>query len=166
MPLLVTLIWPSRNALLLFGSSHDSVPGMNVAYSCLPYSSAFSVSGLLITTLLFWSTSLPPCDHISQLHHRPSPVAFPSAKPPGVPLACNACSIFRKPSVSFGNVSKPAAFNMLWRYTIIEPAAPRPSPIHFLPSGFRYACTAGYQPPYFLPRYSATSVTSSSFSGY
>ncbi len=79
MPLLVTLIWPSRKALLLFGSSHDSVPGMKLAYSSLPYSSAFSVSGLSITTLLLLSTSLPPCDQISQLVHRLSPVALPSA---------------------------------------------------------------------------------------
>src|SRR4051812_24115831 len=134
MPLLVTLIWLSRNALLLFGSSHDSVPGMKYWYSSLPYSSAFSVSGLSITTLLFASTSLPPCDHISQLHHRPSPVALPSAKPPGVPLACSAFIIARKPAVSFGNASKPAALSMLVRYTIIEPAEPRPRPSHFLPS--------------------------------
>src|SRR5947209_7490362 len=134
MPLLVQLIWPSRKALLLLGSSHDSVPGMKVAYSCLPYSSPLSVSGLLIATLLFESTSLPPCDHISQLHHRPSPVAWPSAKPGGVPLACSAWHIFRKPSVSFGNASKPAAFSMLWRYTIIEPAVPRPSAMYFRPS--------------------------------
>src|SRR6476469_7428221 len=87
MPLFVTLIWPSRNALLLLGSSHDSVPGMNVAYSSLPYSSAFSVSGLSMTTLLFLSTSMPPCDQTSQLHHRPSPVALPSAIPPGVPFS-------------------------------------------------------------------------------
>src|SRR6266550_4436538 len=104
MPLLVQLIWPSRKALLLFGSSHDSVPGMKVAYSCLPYSSALPVSGLLITTLLSLSTSLPPCDHISQLHHRPSPVAWPSAKPGGVPFACSAWHIFRKSSVFFGKV--------------------------------------------------------------
>src|ERR1700712_958507 len=113
MPLLVYEIWPSRNALLLFGSSHDSVPGMNVAYSSLPYSSARCVSGLSITTLLLASTSLPPCDHTSQLHHRPSPVALPSAKPPGVFFACSACSILRKPSVSLGKLSKPAAFSML-----------------------------------------------------
>ncbi len=81
----------------------------------MPYSSAFSVSGLSITTLLFWSTSLPPNAHTSQLHHRPSPVALPSAMPPGVPLACSAFIIFRKPSVSFGKVSKPAAFTMLSR---------------------------------------------------
>src|SRR6185436_17459477 len=55
---------------------------------------------------------------------------------------------------------------MLVRYTIIAPAEPSPRPIHFLPSGLRNWCTAGYQPPYFLPRYSARSVTSSSFSGY
>src|SRR5436190_6449040 len=105
MPLLVTLIWPSRKALLLFGSSHDSVPGMKVAYSSLPYSSDFCVSGLSITTLLFASTSLPPCDHISQLHHRPSPVALPSAIPPGVPLACSAFIMARNDAVSFGKLS-------------------------------------------------------------
>src|SRR6478736_4682421 len=60
MPLLVTLIWPSRKALLLFGSSHDSVPGMKLAYSSLAYSSALSVSGLSSITLLFLSTSFPP----------------------------------------------------------------------------------------------------------
>src|SRR4029079_403977 len=43
-PLDVSAIWLSRNALLLFGSSHDSVPGTNVAYSCFAYSSAFRVS--------------------------------------------------------------------------------------------------------------------------
>src|SRR4051812_18824590 len=137
MPLLVTLTWLSRKALLLFGSSHDNVPGMKVAYSSLPYSRARAVSGLSITTLLLASTSLPPCDQISQLHHRPSPVALPSAKPPGVPLACSAFIIARKPAVSFGKLSKPAALSMLVRYTIIEPAAPRPRPIHFLPSGLR-----------------------------
>src|SRR5687768_16913728 len=135
MPLLVILTWPSRNALLLFGSSHDSVPGTKVAYSSLPYSSALSVSGLSITTLLVLSTSLPPCDQISQLHHRPSPVALPSAMPPGVPLACSAFIIDRKPAVSFGKLSTPAALSMLWRYTSIAPAVPRPSPSHFLPSG-------------------------------
>src|ERR1035441_8930539 len=90
MPLLVTEIWPSRKALLLLGSSHDSVPGMKVAYSSLPYSSAFIVSGLAITTLLSLSTSLPPKAHISQLHHRPSPVALPSAMPPGIPFSFTA----------------------------------------------------------------------------
>ena len=115
MPLLVIEIWPSRKALLLFGSSHDKVPGTKVAYSSLPYSSAFSVCRLSITTLLLASTSCPPKDQISQLHHSPSPVALPSAMPPGVPLACSAFISFRKLSLSFGKVSKPAALTMLSR---------------------------------------------------
>src|SRR5450759_3682133 len=133
MPLLVTLIWLSRNALLLFGSSHDRVPGMNVAYISFAYSSALIVSALSITTLLLASTSLPPCDQISQLVHSPSPVALPSANPAGVPLACSALSMFKKPVVSFGKLSKPAAFRWLCRYTMYEPEAPSARPIHFLP---------------------------------
>src|SRR5678815_4730405 len=85
MPLAVRKSWPSRNALLLFGSSQDSVPGMNGSYSCLLYSSAAMVSGLLITTLFLASTSLPPCAHTSQCVQLESPVALPSAKPDGVP---------------------------------------------------------------------------------
>src|SRR3990167_7734553 len=115
MPLLVTLTWLSRKALLLFGSSHDNVQGAKVAYIALAYSSALMVSGLSITTLLRVSTSWPPCDQISQLVHRPSPVALPSAKPPGVPLAFNACSIFRKPSVSWEKTPNPPAFGWLCR---------------------------------------------------
>ena len=46
------------------------------------------------------------------------------------------------------------------------PATPSGTPIHFLPSGRRYGSHTGYQPPYFLPRYAQTSVTSTSFSGY
>src|SRR6476469_1112849 len=144
MPLAVNPIWLSRNALLLFGSSHDSVPGTNVAYSSFAYSSAFSVSGLSMTTLLLWSTSLPPCDQTTQWHHvLPSPVALPSAKPPGVPFACSAFISFRKPSVSFGTASNPAAFSMLARYTIALPAQPSGTPIQRLPSGFRYCSHTG-----------------------
>jgi hypothetical protein len=115
MPLFVTEIWPSRNALLLFGSSHDRVPGMKFAYISLPYSSAFIVSALSITTLLSLSTSLPPKAQTSQLHHRPSPVALPSAMPPGVPFSFTALSIFRKLSVSFGKLSNAADFSTLSR---------------------------------------------------
>src|SRR5688572_1091666 len=158
--------WPSRNALLLFGSSHESVPGANVLYSSFPYSSALTVSGLLMTTSFFSLTSLPPCDHTSQcVHVLPSPVALPSAKPPGVPLSLSAFIMRRKPSVSLGTASYPAAFSMLVRYTSALPAQPSGTPIHFLPSGRRYWWHTGYQPPYFLPRYSATSVTSTSLSG-
>src|SRR6476660_7321204 len=116
MPLLVRNRCPSRNALLLLGSSHDSVPGTNVAYSSFAYSSAFSVSGLLITTLLFASTSLPPNDHTSHWHHVfASPVALPSANPTGVFFSLSALQSFRKPSVSLGKLSNPAALTWLWR---------------------------------------------------
>src|SRR6202008_5182006 len=103
-------------ALLLFGSSHDSVPGMKVAYSSLPYSSALAVSALSMITLLFLSTRMPPKAHTSQLHHRPSPGALPSAMPGGVFLSFSALHMARKPAVSLGNASKPAAFTWLWRY--------------------------------------------------
>src|SRR5262245_26288066 len=137
-PLLVIEIWPSRNTLLLLGSSHDSVPGMKVEYISFEYSSAFSVSGLSIVTLPDLSTIFPPKAQTSQWHQvLASPVAWPSAKPPGVPLACSAFSIFRKPSVSFGTPSKPAAFSWLSRYTIMLPAAPSGMPIQFLPVGRR-----------------------------
>src|SRR5689334_9164105 len=144
MPLLVRNSCPSRNALLLLGSSHDSVPGTNVAYSSFAYSSAFSVSGLSITTLLFASTSLPPNDHTSHWHHvLASPVALPSAKPGGVFFSLSALQSFRKPSVSFGNVSKPAAFIALIRYVMHTPATPSGTPIHFFPSGLRYGSHTG-----------------------
>src|SRR5262245_21743501 len=138
MPLLVQLICPSRNALLLLGSSHDSVPGANVPYSSFAYSSALIVSGLSMTTLPDLSTILPPKAHTTQWHQvLASPVAWPRAKPPGVPLAYCAFIIFRKLSVSFGKVSKPAAFTWLSRYTIMLPAAPSGRPIQFLPLGRR-----------------------------
>src|SRR4051812_41388569 len=60
MPLLVMEIWPSRNTLLLLGSSQDSVPGMKVEYISFAYSSALMVSGLSMVTLPDLSTILPP----------------------------------------------------------------------------------------------------------
>src|SRR5487761_2088759 len=132
MPLTVRLIWPSRKALLLFGSSQDSVPGMKVGYSAFAYSSALIVSGLLMTTLLCSSTILPPKVHSSQwVQQLPSPVALPRAKPPGVPLAWSACISLRKPSVSLGNELKPAAFTWLSRYTRQLPAQPIGIATHF-----------------------------------
>src|SRR5215216_6038100 len=102
------------------------------------------VSGLSLTTVLFSSTSLPPNDHTSQLHHvLPSPVALPSANPGGVPFSFIALQSFRKPSVSLGSASKPAAFTALMRYTMQTPATPSGTPIHFLPSGLRYGSHTG-----------------------
>src|SRR5262245_13936662 len=105
MPLFVAEIWPSRNTLLLLGSSHDSVPGMKVWYSSLAYSSPLIVSGLSIVTFPDLSTSWPPNAHTSQWHQvLASPVAWPSAKPVGVPLSFSAFDIFRNSSVFFGKV--------------------------------------------------------------
>src|SRR5205814_9215595 len=97
-----------------------------------------------MTTLLFWSTSLPPNAHTSQLHHvLPSPVAFPSAIPAGVFFSLSALHSLRKPSVSFGKLSKPAALTALSRYTRHTPATPSGTPIHFLPSGLGYGSHTG-----------------------
>ncbi len=101
--------------MLLLGSSHDSVPGMNVSYSCFEYSSAAMVSGLLMTTLFLASTSLPPCAQTSQCVQLESPVALPSANPDGVPLAFSAWHSLRKPAMSRGTLSKPAALTWLSR---------------------------------------------------
>src|SRR3546814_14011580 len=99
MPLLVRLIWPSRKALLLFGSSQPSVPWMKVGYSSLAYSSALMVSGLLMTTLFLSSTILPPTAHISQWVYEPSTTALPSAMPAGAPFACRALHSLRKHTI-------------------------------------------------------------------
>jgi len=69
---------------------------------------AFSVSGLSMMTLLPLSTSAAPKAQISHCVQPLSPVAWPSAMPPGVPLALSAWNIFRKPSVSLGKSLTPA----------------------------------------------------------
>src|SRR5262245_35459467 len=152
MPLRVSPHCPSRNALLLFGSSQDSVPGTKVSYICLPNSSAAMVSGLLITTLPFSSTILPPCDHTSQwVQVLPSPVALPSANPGGRPFALRPWHSLRKPGRSFGNVSNPAAFMALMRWTSALPAQPLGTAIH-LPLWVQYDLATSYHPPYLPPR--------------
>src|SRR5580765_7600673 len=109
-PFSVRLMSPARNALLLLGSSQDSVPGMKVSYIARAYSSAAIVSLELIVTLLCSSTILPSWDHTTQWHHAlASPTALPSANPHGVPLAFSACSSLRKVGVSAGISLKPAA---------------------------------------------------------
>src|ERR1700674_643652 len=98
----VRLISPARNALLLLESSHESVPGMNVAYSARPYSSAAIVSLESITTRLFASTRLAPWLHSSHWHQEWSPSPLPSGSPTGVPRAFNAWHRLRKPAISRG----------------------------------------------------------------
>src|SRR4029453_15755615 len=106
-----------------------------------------------MTTLLSLSTSLPPNAHMSHWHHvLPSPVALPSAMPAGVFFSLSALHSLRKPSVSLGKGSNPAAFPPLSQNTMAPPPPPRGSPIHFLPAGRRYGSQTGNQPPYFAPR--------------
>src|SRR5215471_1664486 len=88
MPLLVQWISPARNALLLKASFHDAVPGI---------------------ILSFWSTRLPPKDHRHQCTQAlPSPVACPSAMPPGVLFFFVALAYSRNSSVVAGNFDIPA----------------------------------------------------------
>src|SRR6058998_1902545 len=112
MPLLVQEISPARNALLLKASFHDATPGIMLSKSCLAYSSALMVSGELRMTLSFLSTTLPPCAHKHQCTQQlASPVAWPSAMPPGVLLRLVALAYSRNSSVVAGNFVKPAFFN-------------------------------------------------------
>src|SRR6266849_11166127 len=109
MPLLVHEISPARNALLLKASFHEAVPGMKFSESCLAYSSALTVSGELMTTLSFLSTTLPPCAHRHQCTQQlASPVAWPSAMPPGVLLRLVALAYSRNSAVVAGNFENPA----------------------------------------------------------
>src|SRR5262245_7001836 len=111
MPLLVHEISPARKALLLKASFHEAVPGIMFSYSCLAYSSALMVSGELRITLSFLSTTFPPCAHRHQCTQQlPSPVACPSAMPPGVLLRLVALAYSRNSSVVAGNFERPAFF--------------------------------------------------------
>src|SRR5262252_7778225 len=109
MPLSVQLISPARNALLFEASFHEATPGIISAYSALAYSSALAVSGELMITLSSLSTRLPPCDHRHQCTQPlPSPEAWPSAMPPGVPFLFVALANSRYSSVVAGNLENPA----------------------------------------------------------
>src|ERR671918_2341807 len=147
MPFCVRPISPARNALLLLVSSQDSVPGMKVSYSAWAYFSASTVSGLSITTWSFSSTSLPPCDHTTQVHQAlPSPTALPSARPGGWPFALSFWQSSRKPAGSSGTASKPASLTQDLRYTQRPPEAPIGMPIQ-RPSLVPYFSAIGHQPP-------------------
>ncbi len=87
-----------------------------------------------MATLPLSSTSFPPWDQTSQCTQSfPSPTAWPSARPAGVPFAFRAWQSLRKPGRSFGIPSKPAAFTWLSRWTMRLPMMPSGSAIH-LPS--------------------------------
>src|SRR5262245_54329033 len=114
MPFSVRLTSPARKALLLLGSSQDKVPGTNVSYMALEYSSAVRVCLELITTLFLSSTIMPPCAQTSQWHQvLASPTALPRAKPHGVRLALSERNSLRKLGRSRGISLKPAASIML-----------------------------------------------------
>src|SRR6476646_596951 len=109
MPLAVQWSSPARKALLLEESFQDATPGMNVSDSALAYSSALTVSGELMMTLLSLSTVYAPWPQSTQCSQPvASPVAWPSGKPAGVPFFLSALHISRKPGKSFGNSLKPA----------------------------------------------------------
>src|SRR5215470_5403120 len=109
MPLLVHEISPARKALLLKASFHAATPGIMLSESCLAYSSAFAVSGELRIILSFLSTRLPPNAHRHQYTQAlPSPVACPSAMPPGVLFFFVALAYSRNSSVVAGNFDIPA----------------------------------------------------------
>src|SRR2546426_4945258 len=111
MPLLVHEISPARKALLLKASFHAATPGIMLSESCLAYSSAFTVSGEFRTTLSFLSTTLPPCAHRHQCTQQlASPVAWPSAMPPGVLFFFVALANSRNSPVVAGHLAKPALF--------------------------------------------------------
>src|SRR5262245_63526652 len=117
MPLLVQEISPARKALLLKASFHAATPGIMLSESCLAYSSALAVSGELRITLSFLSTRLPPNDHRHQCTQvLPSPVAWPSAMPPGVLLRFVALAYSRNSSVVAGNFESRAFFNAEMRW--------------------------------------------------
>src|ERR1700752_1731704 len=112
MPLLVQEISPARKALLLKASFHAATPGIMLSESCLAYSSALAVSGELRMTLSFLSTRLPPNAHRHQCTQAlPSPVAGPSAIPPGVLLRLVALTYSRNSSVVAGNFAIPVFFS-------------------------------------------------------
>src|SRR5690348_2973980 len=116
MPLPVRPSSPARNALLLLGSSHDSVPGTKVSASCLAYSSDPTVSDESRTTLLLGSTTMPPCVHRHQcVQLLASPEAWPKAKPAGVAVPFSFWQSVRKPGRSSGIFSKPAFLIALTR---------------------------------------------------
>src|SRR5215470_5670796 len=116
MPLLVHEISPARKALLLKASFHAATPGIMLSESCLAYSSALAVSGELRITLSFLSTRLPPNAHKHQCTQvLASPVAWPSAMPPGVLLRLVALAYSRNASVVSGNLEKPAFVNAAMR---------------------------------------------------
>ena len=79
-------------------------------------SRAATVSGESRTTLLLSSTILPPWAHKHQwVQPLASPVAWPSAKPGGLPTFLSPWHNLRNPEVSLGNSSKPAACMALTR---------------------------------------------------
>src|ERR1044072_7253387 len=103
MPFEVRYRSPATKILLLEESFQDAVPGIKFSYKALTYSSAFTVSGELMTTLSFLSTRLPPCAHNAQCSQvLASPEAWPSAKPAGVLFFFSALTSSRKPPRSFG----------------------------------------------------------------
>ena len=92
MPFSVRPISPARKALLLCGSSQESVPGMNVGTALRVFERGDRLRAVDHDLVLL-------VDHLAAVRpHQPvapalaSPTALPSANPPGVPLALSACA--------------------------------------------------------------------------
>src|SRR5689334_9144339 len=99
----------AKKCLVVEGVVPRRHAGDHVVVELLGVSSAFTVSGELRITLSFLSTRLPPCAHRHQYTQAlPSPVAWPSAMPPGVLLRLVALAYSRNSSVVAGNFEKPA----------------------------------------------------------
>ena len=145
MPFCVRPISPARKALLLLVSSQESVPGMKVSYSAWAYFSASTVSGLSITTWSFSSTSLPPCDHTTQVHQAlPSPTALPSAKPGGCPLSLSLRQSSRKPC---GSDRHAVVAGLVDPGLAVDDPAARGADRHADPAAVLGAVLLGHRPP-------------------
>src|SRR2546423_5943846 len=100
-----------KNAWLLSGSSQPSTAGSMYLYISTYHLTALSVSGELSATVLpSASNSLPPNAHSTgKLVDLPSPGAWPSDMPIGLPYAFIFCAAANSSSNVSGNLGTPAA---------------------------------------------------------
>src|ERR1035437_8569270 len=109
------------------------------------------VEGLSSETLPASSVTEAPCDHSCQWQNElPSLGALPNVKPAGVLLVFSAWQSLRKPSVSVGKRSNPAAFTSDMGWTGKTPITTGEIPIH-RPLLLPYCSISGSQPPAFDP---------------
>src|SRR5438552_4103660 len=128
---------------------------------------ALSVSGELSATVLpSASNSLPPNAHSTgKLVDLPSPGAWPSDMPIGLPYAFIFCAAANSSSNVSGNLGTPAALKKSGRQFHAAGAWPSMSARH-LPSTMPACLATSYQPPQLASSSLAMSVTSSSLLAY